>query len=78
VLLLDKKVGPKEEQAQNFGLATGSVFALAGLWDRWRDPKNNIPETCTILTPRPNSVVANGHTRMSAILDPEDYERWLD
>jgi putative SOS response-associated peptidase YedK len=35
-------------------------------------------ETCTILTTRPNSLVADVHDRMPAILDPDDYERWLD
>jgi len=73
-----KKIGPKEKQPYNFGLATGSLFAFAGLWDRWRDPKNNILETCSILTTRPNSLVADVHDRMPAILHPEDYERWLD
>ena len=73
-----KKIGPKEKQPYTIGLATGSVFAFAGLWDRWRDPKNNVLETCTILTTRPNSLVADVHDRMPAILDPDDYERWLD
>jgi putative SOS response-associated peptidase YedK len=76
--LLGKKIGPKEKQAYNFGLVTGSVFAFAGLWDRWRDPNNNVVETCTILTTRPNPLVADVHDRMRAILNPEDYERWLD
>jgi putative SOS response-associated peptidase YedK len=73
-----KKTGPKAKQAYNFGLATGSVFAFAGLWDRWRDTNNNVLETCTILTTTPNSLVAEVHNRMPAILDPDDYERWLD
>jgi putative SOS response-associated peptidase YedK len=73
-----KKIAPKEKQAYNFGLATGSVFAFAGLWDRWRDSNNNILETCTILTTMPNSLVAEVHDRMPAILGPGDYERWLD
>ena len=72
------RIGPKQKQPYNFGLATGSVFALAGLWDRWRDPKNNIVETCTILTTQPNSLVAHVHDRMPAILRMEDYETWLD
>jgi putative SOS response-associated peptidase YedK len=75
--LLGKKTGPKEKQAYNFGVVTGSVFGFAGLWDRWRDPKNML-ETCTILTTRPNPLVADVHDRMPAILDPEEYERWLD
>ena len=29
-----KKIAPKAKQAYNFGLATGSVFAFAGLWDQ--------------------------------------------
>jgi len=57
---------------------TGSVFAFAGLWDRWLDPKNNIVETCTILTTQPNSLVADVHDRMPAILRVEDYAGWLD
>jgi len=73
-----KETGPKEKQAYNFGLATGCVFAFAGLWDRWRDPNHNVLETCTILTTMPNSLVAEVHDRMPAILDPDDYERWLD
>jgi putative SOS response-associated peptidase YedK len=73
-----KKIAPKEKQPYNLGLATGSVFAFAGLWDRWRDPKNNIIESCTILTTRPNSLVTDVHDRMPAILRVEDYECWLD
>jgi putative SOS response-associated peptidase YedK len=73
-----KKIGSKEKQAYNFGLTNGSVFAFAGLWDRWRDPKNNVVESCTILTTQPNALVADVHNRMPAILSPDDYERWLD
>ena len=47
--------------------ATGSVFAFAGLRDRWRDPKNNVLKICTILTTRPNSFVAEVQDRMPAI-----------
>jgi len=70
-----EKAGPKGKQAYNFGLASGSVFAFAGLWDRSRDEKNNILETCSILTTRPNALVADVNDRMPAILDPDDYER---
>ena len=72
------RIGPKEKEPYNFGLATGSVFAFAGLWDRWRDTSNNIVESCTILTTKPNSTVSDVHDRMPAILRTEDYETWLD
>jgi putative SOS response-associated peptidase YedK len=35
-------------------------------------------ETCAILTTPPNSLVAEIHDRMPAILNEEDYDRWLD
>jgi putative SOS response-associated peptidase YedK len=73
-----KRIGAKEKQPYNIGLASGSVFAFAGLWDRWRDPNNSILESCTILTTRPNALVADVHDRMPAILREEDYECWLD
>jgi putative SOS response-associated peptidase YedK len=34
--------------------------------------------TYTILTTPPNDVVAPLHDRMPLILDPSDYDRWLD
>jgi putative SOS response-associated peptidase YedK len=46
-----KKTGFKGKQAYNFGLASGSVFAFAGLWDRWRDEKNNMLEPARSLRP---------------------------
>ena len=60
-------------------MANESLFAFAGLWDRWRDPKSNdVWETCAILTTPPNSLVADVHDRMPAILKIEDYDVWLD
>jgi len=73
-----KKLGPKEKQAYNIGMADDSVFAFAGLWERWRDPANEVVETCTILTTKPNPLVADVHDRMPVILIAEDYDLWLD
>jgi len=72
------RIGAKDKQPYNFGMADDSVFAFAGLWDRWRDPAGTIVETCTILTSRPNSLVADVHDRMPVIMRPDDYELWLD
>ena len=55
-----------------------AVFAFAGLWELWRDPAGEVLETCTILTTKPNSLVADVHDRMPVILKPEDYDLWLD
>lgn len=72
------RIGPKEKQPYNFGMANGSVFAFAGLWDRWRDSAGQEILSCTILTTRPNALVVNVHNRMPAILRREDYDLWLD
>jgi putative SOS response-associated peptidase YedK len=72
------RVGVKEKQPYSFGMMDDSMFAFAGLWDRWRGPDNTVIETCTILTTKPNPLVAEVHDRMPAILKPEDYDLWLD
>jgi len=73
-----EQLGSKVKQPYNFGLADDMLFAFAGLWERWRDPAGEFIETFTILTTKPNSLVANVHDRMPAILKPEDYDLWLD
>ena len=58
------------------GLRDGAPFAFAGLWERWN--RGAVPiESFTIITGEPNSLVADLHDRMPAILDPEDYDAWL-
>src|SRR5882672_11559582 len=73
-----QKLGPKEKQPYNFGMIDDSVFAFAGLWERWRDPVGEVIETYSVLTTQPNALVADVHDRMPAILKPEDYDLWLD
>jgi putative SOS response-associated peptidase YedK len=64
-----KKIGTKEKQPYSFGMMDDSVFAFAGLWERWRDPAGEVLETCSILTTKPNALVADVHDRMPAILE---------
>jgi putative SOS response-associated peptidase YedK len=53
-------------------------FAFAGIWDRWRAPDGSILETFTILTTKPNRLLADVHDRMPVILPPVEYDQWLD
>lgn len=62
----------------HIGMEDDSLFAFAGLWDRWRDASGNEVETCSILTTAPNSLLAEVHHRMPVILELENYELWLD
>jgi len=62
-----------------FHLADGGPFAFAGLWTARRDdPAGELLESFTIVTTRPNELVAPVHDRMPAILLPELEDEWLD
>jgi putative SOS response-associated peptidase YedK len=53
-------------------------FAFAGLWDGWLAPTGALVRSCTIITTRPNELVAPIHDRMPVILDREARAAWLD
>ena len=53
-------------------------FAIAGLWDVWNSPEGDSLRTCTIITTEPNELMSTLHNRMPVILDPKDYDLWLD
>lgn len=73
-----KRIDAKSKLPYAFALNTGEPYAFAGLWESWR-PKDGEPlETFTILTTDPNALVEPMHNRMPAILEPRDYDRWLD
>jgi putative SOS response-associated peptidase YedK len=55
-----------------------SLFAFAGLWERWQGAEGKTIESCTILTTTPNSVMEPIHDRMPVILSPDCYDIWLD
>ena len=53
------------------------LFALAGLWERWK-PREGAPvETFTIMTTDANAQVARIHDRMPVILPMEAIDAWL-
>jgi putative SOS response-associated peptidase YedK len=56
----------------------GEIFALAGLWDTWKNADGEQIRTCTIITTEPNELVTSIHNRMPVILPPEAREAWLD
>jgi putative SOS response-associated peptidase YedK len=72
-----RRVG-KTKQPYCFEVNEGTLFAFAGLWDRWRDSSGKMVETCSILTTTPNVVTSAIHDRMPAILGPHSYDLWLD
>jgi putative SOS response-associated peptidase YedK len=56
----------------------GSPFVFAGLWEGWQNPETQEwLRTCTIITGRPNELVAQIHTRMPVMLPQETHDPWL-
>lgn len=54
-------------------------LAFAGLWSSWKDPDSgDRVRTCTIITGKPNELVAGIHDRMPVILDEGSWSDWLD
>jgi len=57
----------------------GKPFAFAGLWSSWKSPDQEKPvETFTILTTDANDLLRPLHDRMPVIVDPENFDLWLD
>jgi putative SOS response-associated peptidase YedK len=71
-----KKAGAKQPFC--FEVRDGELFAFAGLWDRWKAPSGQWIKSCSILTTAPNAVTSAVHYRMPVILNPDNYDLWLD
>lgn len=61
-----------------FRRADGRMFGIAGLYERWLGEGGEVIDSCTLITTEANATVAPFHDRMPVILDPADYEAWLD
>ena len=59
-------------------LRSGEPFAMAGLWETWKDPQGKVVPSCTIITTSANDYLASIHNRMPVILPRESEELWLD
>lgn len=67
------------KQPYRITLAKTDVFAFAGIWERWRDPRRSETlQTCAILTTEAVPALRPIHHRMPVILDPAGFAAWLD
>ncbi|MEP6779743.1 MAG: SOS response-associated peptidase [Gemmatimonadaceae bacterium] len=55
--------------------ADGETLVFAGLWEYDHD---GLPMSATIVTTTPNDVMSKIHNRMPVILEPENWQRWLN
>lgn len=65
------------KQPYLIGLAGGTLFAMAGLWESWQGPQGEV-RSFTIITTAPSELAATIHDRMPAIIPRSQYQRWLD
>jgi putative SOS response-associated peptidase YedK len=81
---LKTKAGKPLKQPFFIHPADGSVMAMAGLYEIWRDPTRDEDDpdrfrwTCTVLTTTAEDAVGHIHDRMPLLVEPERYAAWLD
>jgi putative SOS response-associated peptidase YedK len=68
----------KQKQPFYFRYQDGRPFAFAGLWEHWEDANGEEIKSCTLVTTEANELMRPIHNRMPVILDPKDYDLWLD
>jgi putative SOS response-associated peptidase YedK len=69
---------PAGKQPYYITSSDGSLLAFAGLWDVWKKNDGEKLTSFTIITTTPNALVRPLHDRMPVILQPADYQTWLD
>jgi putative SOS response-associated peptidase YedK len=72
-----KKLDAKTKQPYAFALAEGGFMALAGLWEMWKSPADEVVRSFTIATTTPNALAAEIHSRMPVILPLSAWPAWL-
>ncbi len=54
-----------------------SLFAMAGLWEIWKNADGTPTQTFTIVTTKANELMEHIHQRMPVILSKKDEQTWL-
>lgn len=55
-----------------------NLFGFAGIFEKWKSPDGTVTPTFSILTTEANTLLKPLHERMPVILDPQEYNVWLD
>jgi putative SOS response-associated peptidase YedK len=73
-----QRIDAKNKKPFAIALKSGDPYAFAGLWESWRPKEGEALKTFTILTTDPNELLEPIHDRMPVILEPKDYQRWME
>jgi putative SOS response-associated peptidase YedK len=61
-----------------FRIGDDESYAMAGLWEEWKNPAGETITTTAIITTEPNELCNIVHDRMPVILDASEYDTWLN
>lgn len=73
--------GQKVKQPWCIRLPDDAPFAMGAIWESWtpkNDPGAEPLVTCAIITTEANDVMRPIHDRMPVIIEPGDFDMWLD
>lgn len=73
-----RKDGAKKSQPFWVRPRTGGIIAFGGLMETWAEPGGSEIDTGAILTTEANADLAPIHHRMPVVIQPQDFDRWLD
>jgi putative SOS response-associated peptidase YedK len=73
-----KRNGKQKSQAYFIRPRGGGLMAFGGLMETWSEPGGSEMDTGAILTTAANGEMAAIHDRMPVIVQPRDFQRWLD
>ncbi len=76
--LVGKGKNKQPSQPFLFRRQDGKPMALAGLWETWCGPNGEEVDGACVVTTSANGLMAAIHDRMPVILEPEDFDTWLD
>lgn len=65
------------KQPYFINLVGDKPFAFAGIWERWERGGQAL-ESCSIIVTEANDLMRSIHDRMPVILDPKDYDAWMN
>lgn len=73
-----KKISVKEKIPYRIKMEDDSLFAMAGIWDTWKNEVGELINSFAIITTSPNELMENIHNRMPVIIDKKNEKAWLN
>ncbi len=72
-----KKINENEKIPYRIKMADNELFAMAGIWDTWKNVNGDPIHSFSIITTQSNKLMAEIHTRMPVILEKKHEKDWL-